>query len=252
MLSSLPESLLEFLNRALPSPQQWLLYFAPALLYALLAAVLAGRLRVHYGWRVGYTRKVFHFLIFTAAGVLQLLLGLPAVVILGTATSLLVLFAVYRGEQLALYQALARPTDHPREKFFILVPLITTAVGGVLANLLFPAYAAIGYLVGGWGDAVGEPVGSRWGRHRYRVPSLVGVNASRSLEGSSAVFAVSALVATLALGLGYTSWPLALGVGLAVALISSLVEAVSTHGLDNLTMQLAAAGTAQVLFSFFL
>jgi len=25
----------------------------------------------------------------------------------------------------------------------------------------------VGYLVGGLGDAAGEPVGTRWGKHRY-------------------------------------------------------------------------------------
>jgi len=38
----------------------------------------------------------------------------------------------------------------------------------------------------GWGDAVGEPVGTRFGRHPYRVPSLAGVPATRTLEGSLA------------------------------------------------------------------
>ena len=59
---------------------------------------------------------------------------------------------------------------------------MTTAIGGVLCNLLFPRYAYIGYLVCGWGDAVGEPIGMRWGKHRYNVPSMRGVPAQRSSQ----------------------------------------------------------------------
>src|SRR5690606_11252358 len=149
------------------------------------------------GVRTAYTRKVFHFTIFAAASVIQLVSGLGGVVVFGTIVALIVLFAVWRGDEHPFYEALARPNDAPRRTLFIVVPLVTTALGGVLSNLLFPAYAWAGYLVAGWGDAVGEPVGSRWGRHRYRVPSLAGVAATRSWEGSAAVLLVGALAATL-------------------------------------------------------
>lgn len=212
-----------------------------------MAAWLAGWLRVEKRWRVGYTRKLFHFCIFTAAGILQLIWGLPVVVVFGTAISLLVLWAVYKGEQSNFYRALARPSDAPQEKLFILVPLLTTAAGGVLANLLFGQWAAIGYLVGGWGDAIGEPVGSKWGKHRYKVPSMAGVAASRSIEGSAAVFFVSTVVAFLGLQAQGQSWETALFYSLLIAGAATALEAISTHGLDNLTIQLAAAGTVYAL-----
>ncbi|EMR04200.1 diacylglycerol/polyprenol kinase family protein [Cesiribacter andamanensis] len=213
-------------------------------MYGIGAAWLAGWLRVTRRWRVGYTRKLFHFFIFTAAGVLQLRWGLPVVVVFGTAISLLVLWAVYKGPKSSFYLAMARPSDAPQERLFILIPLATTAVGGVLANLFFGPWAAIGYLVGGWGDAIGEPVGSRWGKHRYKVPSMAGVAATRSLEGSAAVFAVSALVAFWGLLAQGTTPADAFTWALLIALAATSVEAVSTHGLDNLTIQLAAAGMA--------
>jgi phytol kinase len=106
------------------------------------------------------------------------------------------------------------------------------------ASVAFPAMAC------GWGDAVGEPVGARFGRHRYRVPSLGGVRAERSFEGSAAVLAVSAaacVVALLALGFPPAS---ALRAGLLGGFAGAAVEAVSHHGLDNLTMQLAASAAA--------
>lgn len=240
----IPASLLAFIEKAWPSWQLWLYLFPATLLYGIFVAWLAGWLRVEKRWRVGYTRKLFHFFIFTAAGVLQLVWGLPVVVVFGTAISILVVWAVGQGEKSSFFQALARPSDAPKEKLFILIPLITTAAGGVLANLFFGQWAAIGYLVGGWGDAIGEPVGSKWGKHRYKVPSMAGVAATRSLEGSSAVFLVSAVVAFLGLQAQDLPWETALPDALLIALAATGIEAISTHGLDNLTIQLAAAGTA--------
>src|SRR5205085_1454656 len=107
--------------------------------------------------------------------------------------------------------------------------------------------AYIGYLVCGWGDAVGEPVGSRWGRHKYKVPSLTGVAATRSLEGSAAVFVVGSIAAIVGLdAIGDMSMH-AVAVGVACGLAGALVEAISNHGIDNLTTQVAAAAVAYFL-----
>ena len=131
--------------------------------------------------------------------------------------------------------------------------IITTLLGlGALNsqnNLLFGAFAYVGYLVAGWGDAIAEPVGRAWGRHRYRVPSLAGVPAYRSLEGSAAVCIVGGLAAFLGLWFGGVTAGVALGTAIACGLAGAAVEAISNHGLDNLTVQLAAAGMAFVLLA---
>ncbi len=217
--------------------------------YAIAAAALCGWLRVSRGVRVPYTRKVFHFFIFTMASAVQVRWGLPGTVVFGSVVALLVLLAVARGEGFPFYEAIARPTDEPHRTLFILVPLATTAAGGLAASLLFPGAGHIGYLVAGWGDAVGEPVGSRWGRHRYTVPSLVGVRATRSIEGSAAVLLLGALAAFLGLWLGGLAPGRALAVGAACGGVGAAVESVSSHGLDNFTVQLAAAGTAFLLMA---
>jgi len=232
-----------WLTRFVPSVDTILVVAPVALLVGAAAAALASYLRAR-GVRTAYTRKVFHFTIFTAASVIQLVSGLGGVVVFGTIVALIVLFAVWRGDEHPFYEALARPNDAPRRTLFIVVPLVTTALGGVLSNLLFPAYAWAGYLVAGWGDAVGEPVGSRWGRHRYRVPSLAGVAATRSWEGSAAVLLVGALAATLGGLMAGFDATTALRVGAAAATAGALVEAVSNHGLDNLTVQVAASAAA--------
>jgi phytol kinase len=238
---------LDLFLSALPSFHTLLIVAPIAILYAAATGALVGWLRCLRNVRTAYTRKIFHFAIFTMATVVHLIWKLPGVTVLGIVTTLVVLFAVWRGNGFPLYEALARPTDAPHRTLFIIVPLLTTMIGGIATNTLFASYAFIGYLVCGWGDAVGEPVGSRWGRHRYRVPSLGGVPAQRSLEGSAAVFLTGAIAAMV--GLYAYGQPLdhAIIIGMVCGLAGALVEAVSTHGLDNLTTQLAAAAVAWLL-----
>lgn len=237
----------EFISKAVPSADLILWLLPAVIIYTIISAAIVGFLKKKKKVRTPYTRKIFHLLIFTLAGILQTFIGLPAVVIFGTIVSLAVLFAVFKGSGYAFYEALARPTDAPRRSLFILVPLLTTALGGISSNVLFPGFASIGYFVGGFGDAVGEPVGSRWGKHWYRVPSLAGVKARRSAEGSFAVFIMSFIAASLALYLMGFSSHVSLKTGIVCAFASTLVEAISSHGLDNFTIQVTASGIAHIL-----
>jgi len=236
------------LRALLPDTRTVLIVLPLALASAALLGALAGRLRTQRAVATPYTRKLFHLTIFTLAAGVHLAAGAPAVVVFGAGVSLAVLYAVLRGAGYPMYEALARPSDAPHRTLFVLVPLATTALGGLMAAWLFGGWAAVGYMVAGWGDAVGEPIGVRFGRHAYRVPSLRGVPAQRSLEGSAAVLlggTCAAFVALVAQGIGPApagTTALAAGVG------GALVEAVSTHGLDNFTVQIAASGiTAFIL-----
>jgi phytol kinase len=237
----------DFVSRALPSKELIILAGPFIFIYVLLVALLVCYLKKYRQVRTPYTRKIFHFLIFTTAGIFQFRFGLPLVVLFGSIVSLFVMAAVLAGEGFVFYESLARETDRPHRTLFVLVPLFTTALGGLLINIFFPKFAFIGYLVGGWGDAVGEPVGTRWGRHRYAVPSLMGVPAQRSLEGSAAVVIVSTLVAFAGFYLTGYQLSFAIITSLLCGLGSAAVEAVSNHGLDNLTIQVAAAGIATLV-----
>lgn len=216
------------------------------LVYAVAAAWAAAHLRAR-GVRTAYTRKAFHFLIFTAAAPVHLLAGFTGVLAFGGTVALLVLWATWRGDGQPFYEALARPADAPRRTLFILVPLVMTALGGLASNFFLGEYALVGYLVAGWGDAVGEPVGARWGRHTYQVPSLAGVAATRSLEGSAAVLLAGSVAAVVGLTLLGHPFDVALAAGLACGTASMFVEAVSTHGTDNLTTQLSGSLVAWLL-----
>ncbi len=238
---SLKARCLDFYMSSVPNLKMVLLLGPFCLFYAYVCAGYAGWLKTARGVRTPYTRKIFHFLIFTMAGVMQIMAGTPAVILFGSIVACCVLYAVLRGDGFAFYEAMARPTDAPKRTMFILIPLVTTALGGVIANIFFQPVAAIGYLVGGWGDAIGEPVGSKWGKHKYKVPSMFGVPATRSVEGSLSV-ALAGFFAAL-IGLCLLGVPLAIAAQLALLCSAgcALVEAISTHGLDNLTVQVVAA-----------
>ena len=235
------------LERFLPDLTTALAVLPLTLVYATGAAAFAGWLRVRRDVPAPYTRKVFHFMILTVATLVHVRWGLPGVVVYGSGVALVVIAGVLKGEGFAFYEAIARPSDAPHRSLYVLVPLLTTAIGGVLANLLFPAWAHVGYMAVAWGDAVGEPVGTRWGRHRYNVPSIGGVAATRSLEGSAAVLVASAAACAVALVLGGVEPRAVLGAALLLGICTAAVEAVSHHGLDNLTIQIAAAGAAALL-----
>ncbi|MDE0830949.1 MAG: hypothetical protein OSB03_17285 [Vicinamibacterales bacterium] len=209
-----------------------------------VGTAVAGGLR-RRGVRVAYTRKLFHLCVFTSAAVVHTFCGLPGTLVFGVVVALVVLGAVAGGEGNVQYDALARDSDRPRQTLFILVPLAATAVGGLAAAIFAGPYAAVGYLAAGWGDAIGEPVGSRWGKHPYRVPSLVGVPATRTLEGSAAVFVVASVGSTVALSSigGAPLWG-----GILCGAVAALVEAGSNHGLDNFTVQFVPSIAAVLLF----
>jgi phytol kinase len=240
---------LEFFLSALPEPWMFVVLAPVFLAYAVAAAWFAGWLRIGRGVKTSYTRKIFHFSIFTTAGLLQITWGLPAVSLFGGIVACVVLYAVWRGDDFPFYEAMARESDRPRRSLFILVPLATTAIGGLASNLFFPQFAFVGYLVCGWGDALGEPVGARWGKHGYRVPSIAGVRAHRTLEGSAAVCIGGAVAAATGLSLFGLPPAVAISVGIGCGVFGAAVEAVSNHGLDNLTIQIAASAAAFLLLT---
>jgi len=210
-----------------------------SLAWTWFCLLVAGHLKLG-GMPTGYTRKVFHFLIFTSVVVLQWLWGTPVVLVFGSMCSLVVFYAVFRGPGNLLYEALAREKDEHRRSWFVILPWLTTLIGGMVSNVLFGPLAIAGYLVTGMGDAIGEPVGTRLGRHPYRVWSLSSVRAERTVEGSGAVFAVSllALVLTVLLIPALKESSLWFPRVVGIALIAAVVEAITPHGWDNATMQL--------------
>ncbi len=223
----------------------WLLPLT--LLWSFAALYLAAYLKRDKGWKTGYTRKVFHFIIFFSAILIQSLYQLQGVFILGWAVSAVVFLACLKGNGHWWYEALAREKDAPFRTQYILISYLATFAGGVCANMWFGTFAVLGYAVTGISDAVAEPVGTRWGRHTYRV--LSGgkrTPAYKSLEGSAAFF-ISAVLILLLISSSTTAFELSFPIVLIVAFICTVTEAYAPPGTDNFLLQLAAGGCAMWL-----
>lgn len=214
-----------------------------SLVTAFGAGVLAGYLKLHKGLKTNYSRKVFHFIVFSAATLIAWFWGLPGTIIYGICCGIFLIISLMEGDGSLLYEGIAREQDKPQRSLYLIFPFVSTAIGGMLGNIFFGASAIVGYLVVGWGDAVGEPFGVRFGRHTYRVSTLTGIKCQRSLEGSVAVFVASAAAASLLL-----MNPVH---GAIIGLVAALVEAHSPHGWDNLTVQIAATAAASLLGLWF-
>jgi phytol kinase len=243
------EQLLAFIHRNAPSTRMVLTFGPLFLVWAYGCLSLAGYLKVRRGIRTGYTRKTFHVLTFLTAAAIQTISGLPLVCLFGAATTLVLAYALVRGDGHPLYEAIAREGDTPHRTYYIVIPYLATLMGGVAGSIWFGPASLIGYLVVGLGDAAGEPVGTRWGKRRYVVPTLSRVKTTRTVEGSIGVFVASLVAITVGMTLapGFAFKPQSIVAIPALALICALMEAISPHGWDNATMQLAPAFLAGFL-----
>ncbi|MEO1521269.1 MAG: diacylglycerol/polyprenol kinase family protein [Cyanobacteria bacterium J06633_2] len=107
-----------------------------------------------------------------------------------------------------------------------------------------PFYAVLGVLVMSWGDGLAALIGQRWGTHPYEI---LGIN--KSWEGSSTMLITTFVVSVVILGSVQGLSGVIVSVAAAIALASTLLEAFSKWGIDNLTVPLGSAAIAYGLCS---
>lgn len=95
-----------------------------------------------------------------------------------------------------------------------------------------------------WGDAFASIIGKRFGKHSYPVPG----GGKRTLEGSLAAFVFTLVAGAITIRI-LTTFSLSLVVvaALVAACVTTLFEALSPGGADNLTVPI---GVSFVLFWF--
>ena len=236
--------ILEFFLKLLPPFPEVFVYALVVALVILGSGSFCGYIRRYRQWKTGYTRKLLHFSIFFTAVVLHAWGGMPAVNLLGIVMGIFVLLSVWAGKGNFFYESMARMRDIPHRSFFIIIPYLATAVGGLSSNFLFGSSAIMGYVICGAADAAAEPVGLYFGKHRYRVFSLKKVAISdRTVEGSVSIFIVSFLLSLLFFRFFYhLSFTSSLISSVITAVVVVIVEAVSFNGADNFTLQVTASG----------
>lgn len=231
-----------FLTNSHPiEPTLFAIYLPISLVYIISINYFAGWLKLKKEVKTGYTRKLIHISNFTFLTALTLFEGYSATFIFGAVSILFRVSIIIAGDGNIFYEAWARERDAPYRACFLIFPSIAAMIGILFARAFFGPLSIISYLVLGFGDAVGEPVGTRFGKHRYNVPSFSGMRSTRSIEGSFAVFTVAVMMTVLPLVFIFQiGYPTAVLVGLCTGLGVALIEAVSPHGFDNLTIPIAA------------
>jgi dolichol kinase len=214
--------------------------------YATSLIIIAEVIRRRRGYPQEFTRKIVH------VGAGMWVLGVLALFenwyigIIPFASFIVINYIVWRYK---LLDAVDAPDSSPGTVYFA---LSITILFGLLWRTGSPSdhgyIAAAGTMAMTWGDALAAIIGKTWGRHKYTVGS-----STRSWEGSLAMFIASGtailLVLLLAPGssLAPLAAPLGFGVSLTAALIAALIatgaEAISPHGMDNISVPLISGLT---------
>lgn len=212
------------------NPILWLIYAFMGPSIVLSMAGFLNKLGVHDG----YTRKMFHFIAFISIAIFLRYAPSDATIIFITVGIIYVGIACFSGNDFLWFNGIRRKSDHPNELLYVIFPLISTVLGLSISWIVFGhPFVEIGMLCVAIGDAVAEPIGVRFGKHRYKVYSLTGRPSERSLEGSSAVFLSCAII------IFFTTYNLTLS--LIAGVIISLIEAISPRGTDNFTVLFGAS-----------
>lgn len=111
-------------------------------------------------------------------------------------------------------------------------------------NVEFSYIGALGILIMGYGDGFAAIIGGKYGKNKFKV-----LGNQKSIEGSLAMFVFSFIVSVVILSIFNQANVILLS--LLLASVSTILEAYSPYGLDNLTVPL---GTSLVyyLLSIFL
>ena len=215
-----------------------------AALYA--TAWLLGRWVLARGARVNYTRKILHFVLFFVPLALADWIPYPASIatVVGSGLVFVACIASFalplrsRSDFLSTaYASIDRPEDRPHTLVWITTQALATYAVLVAVVVWLDRYdqrplVYITVLVAAIGDGLAEPVGVRFGRHRYRVRALFSDRTyTRSLEGSACV-AASGVLAVHVLRGHFTVPEYALAM-LLIPVAMTLAEALSPHTWDG-------------------
>lgn len=210
-------------------PILWLSYafVAPSVVLSI-----AGYLN-RKGMHDGYTRKVFHFAGFISIAIFLKYAPQFISIIFILTGILYICISSFSGNGFLWFEGIRRKSDYPNETLYVLLPMICAILGLSLGWIAFKgAFIGTGMLCVAIADAIAEPVGVKFGRHKYKVFSLTGTFTERSLEGSLSVLISCTLIIFLTLNNVFIS--------LLIGIILSIIEAISPRGSDNLTILVCA------------
>lgn len=197
--------------------------------------------------KVNYTRKIVHFVILIVPVAVEIatnrgeytVVTFVAAGIANTIAMLMFMEPIRKRSWIIsrMFMSLDRPEDRPHTVFWLASQVIVGYILMTPFTLFFQSkghtiMAIIPVIITGVGDGLAEPIGVRFGRHKYQTRALFSKEKYvRSIEGSACVFIISVL--TILLFMSSFSG-LQLFILLTFLPVSmTLAEAFSPHTWDN-------------------
>lgn len=207
-------------------------------------------LRGYLGWKVNYTRKVSHIFVWMIPFVADLVINVEE-------SNLSIMWNIFMGifgQALWMipsrkldctgfldtaFSGIDRPEDRPNTLKWLAVQNIGVGLSvlpfGILWNYWGTSrFILIPLMIVTFGDGLAEPVGVKFGKHKYKVRALCTngeVEYTRSLEGSAMVFFASVIILGI-LHHHFVLYEFIINMVL-VPIVATLAEAFSPHTLDN-------------------
>ena len=211
-----------------------------------LIAYSAGSLVFYKGVKVNYTRKINHFSLFFIPMFLDKIIPIEPsleLIIIGSVFAVFSLMIYLEAIRLKskfiqrMFLSFDRPEDRPNTLLWLSTQ---TAFGYLVIIPFLILFYTSGYeyliiipiLVNGIGDGLAEPVGVRFGKHKYQTYALFSkVKYERTLEGSACVF-ITSVVVILFFQSGFTSSEF-IYVIIIFPIVMTLSEAFAPHTWDT-------------------
>ena len=225
----------------------------PVLLKGVIQTVIlfsiqyvSGSLVYYKGIKVNYTRKINHFALFFVPMFLDKFIPVKPsleLLIIGSilaVTGLIIYVKPVRNKSnfiQRMFLSFDRPEDRPNTLLWLSTQ---TAFGYLVIIPFLILFSTSGYeyliiipiLVNGIGDGLAEPVGVRFGKHKYQTYALFSkIKYERTLEGSACVF-ITSVVVILFFQSGFTSSEF-IYVIIIFPIVMTLSEAFAPHTWDT-------------------
>jgi phytol kinase len=147
------------------------------------------------------------------------------------------------------YVGYSRESDRPHAAFHVWFSWLVSMIGLLLVDIMFGSLTLtrIAALVLGIADAVAEPIGTRFGVHRFSVTDILSKTPRfRSWEGTGSVGAATFLI-VLATCSSLMPMGQLMPWAIATAVFIAGVEAWTPHGFDNFTIPVSTACVLQMI-----
>jgi len=214
------------------------------------------------GVKVNYTRKINHFSIMFIPFFMDMIHTssessngsvnnfLLSVIGLLSGLLYLLIFVKPIRERVDVINTAFLSVDRPEDRPFTLTWLTTQTAASFLVAIPLSGYLMsinkmelifIIILINGFGDGLAEPIGIRFGKHKYKTHALFTKRKyTRSLEGSACVF-ITGLLAVILFSSSFSSNQFIVAL-LAIPTLMTSAEAFSPHSWCKVTRHLRQVG----------